>query len=54
MIGLGYVGLPLAQALSKSFKVIGFDTDAKKVNQLNQQTIPTNSTIPTELLTNDY
>jgi len=30
IIGLGYVGLPLAQAFSKNFKVIGFNTDAKK------------------------
>jgi len=38
IIGLGYVGLPLAQALSKNFNVIGFDTNENKVNQLNQQT----------------
>jgi len=25
VIGLGYVGLPLATALSKNFKVLGFD-----------------------------
>ena len=37
IIGLGYVGLPLAQAFSKSVKVIGFDTDAQKVNQLVSQ-----------------
>ncbi|MFC2059682.1 nucleotide sugar dehydrogenase [Chloroflexota bacterium] len=36
IIGLGYVGLPLAEALSKNLKVIGFDTDAKKVNRLKQ------------------
>jgi len=37
IIGLGYVGLPLAEAFSKSLKVIGFDTDAQKVNQLMSQ-----------------
>jgi len=26
IVGLGYVGLPLAEAFSRSFKVIGFDT----------------------------
>ena len=36
VIGLGYVGLPLAEALSKSLKVIGFDIDASKVKTLNQ------------------
>jgi len=51
IIGLGYVGLPLAQALCKSFQIIGFDTNENKVNQLNQQTA---STIPTELSTVDY
>ena len=52
VIGLGYVGLPLAQAFSRSFKVIGFDVDESKVNQLKQQTILTNaidSAIPTNL-----
>jgi len=33
--GLGYVGLPLAEALSKHIKVIGFDVDEKKVKRLN-------------------
>ncbi|MBA7480176.1 UDP-N-acetyl-D-glucosamine 6-dehydrogenase [subsurface metagenome] len=36
VIGLGYVGLPLAEAFSRSLKVIGFDTDADKVKRLNQ------------------
>ena len=31
VIGLGYVGLPLAYALSKKFDVVGFDTDAQKI-----------------------
>lgn len=37
IIGLGYVGLPLAEAFFKSFKVIGFDTDDQKIKQLSQQ-----------------
>jgi len=35
IIGLGYVGLPLAMAFSKKFKVIGFDIDKERVDQLN-------------------
>lgn len=37
IIGLGYVGLPLAvQFVSQGFKVTGFDTDAQKVSLLNR------------------
>jgi UDPglucose 6-dehydrogenase/UDP-N-acetyl-D-galactosamine dehydrogenase len=36
IIGLGYVGLPLAQAFSKSLKVIGFDIDKDKIRRLNE------------------
>ena len=35
IIGLGYVGLPLAVAFSKKYKVIGYDTNEKRVNELN-------------------
>ncbi|MFT3932748.1 MAG: nucleotide sugar dehydrogenase [Chitinophagaceae bacterium] len=34
VIGLGYVGLPLAIAFSKVLNVIGFDTNEKKIAQL--------------------
>lgn len=34
VVGLGYVGLPLAQAFSKTCRVIGFDTDSRKVKSL--------------------
>lgn len=34
IIGLGYVGLPLAIEFSKKFQVIGFDTNLKRVNEL--------------------
>ena len=30
IIGLGYVGLPLAVAFAKKYKVIGFDINQKK------------------------
>jgi len=37
VVGLGYVGVPLADAFSQSFKVIGFDTDDEKVSRLLTQ-----------------
>jgi UDPglucose 6-dehydrogenase/UDP-N-acetyl-D-galactosamine dehydrogenase len=36
VVGLGYVGLPLAKAFSKHLRVIGFDRDEKKVGELNK------------------
>jgi UDP-N-acetyl-D-glucosamine dehydrogenase len=36
IIGLGYVGLPLAcAAANKGFRVVGFDIDAQKVDRIN-------------------
>ena len=35
IVGLGYVGLPLAKAFSEHFKVIGYDVNEKKVKELN-------------------
>ena len=35
IVGLGYVGLPLAKAFSEYFKVIGYDVNEKKVKELN-------------------
>ncbi len=43
IVGLGYVGLPLAEAFSKSLKVIGFDTNDDKVKQLASQQLTVNS-----------
>ena len=34
VIGLGYVGLPLAVEFSKKFTVIGFDTNIDRINEL--------------------
>jgi UDPglucose 6-dehydrogenase/UDP-N-acetyl-D-galactosamine dehydrogenase len=34
IVGLGYVGLPLAKAFSKHLKVIGFDVDSTKIDKL--------------------
>ena len=35
IIGLGYVGLPLALEFGKKFDVIGFDTNKHRIKQLN-------------------
>ena len=36
IIGLGYVGLPLATSLSKHIEVIGFDKDKTRIDQLKK------------------
>ena len=40
VVGLGYVGLPLALALTKSYSVVGFDIDVAKVDAINSGTCP--------------
>jgi UDP-N-acetyl-D-glucosamine/UDP-N-acetyl-D-galactosamine dehydrogenase len=34
VIGLGYVGLPLAVALARKFETIGFDIDRDRIGEL--------------------
>jgi len=36
IIGLGYVGLPLARLFATKYKVVGYDIDAKRIEELNQ------------------
>ncbi len=36
IIGLGYVGLPLALAFSEHYKVVGYDIDEKRILELNK------------------
>lgn len=36
VIGLGYVGLPLARLFSGKYPVIGFDTDPKRIEELSE------------------
>jgi len=36
IIGLGYVGLPLAVEFAKKYKVVGFDINAKRVEELRK------------------
>ena len=35
IIGLGYVGLPLAVAFAKKFNVVGYDIDESRIKELN-------------------
>jgi len=36
VVGLGFVGLPVAIAFSKKYDIVGFDIDEEKINQLNK------------------
>ena len=36
IIGLGYVGLPLARLFATKYNVVGFDINEKRINELNQ------------------
>ena len=49
VVGLGYVGLPLAVAFSKSRSVIGFDIDKLRVSELNSNLDRTGEISSTEL-----
>ena len=44
IVGLGYVGLPLALAFSKKYQVVGFDIDEDRVAELNKGIDLTNET----------
>ena len=35
IVGLGYVGLPLAHAFSSKYQVVGFDINTKRIEELN-------------------
>ena len=35
VIGLGYVGLPLAHAFSENYEVVGFDINKARIDELN-------------------
>lgn len=42
IVGLGYVGLPLAVALGRHFKVLGVDVSQQRIDELNQKNDRTN------------
>ena len=37
VIGLGYVGLPLALAFGQKFYTLGFDTNKNRIKELNNK-----------------
>ena len=57
IIGLGYVGLPLSIVFSKKYKVIGYDSNSQRVNELNNfkdSTLEvTSNQLKKSILTND-
>jgi UDP-N-acetyl-D-galactosamine dehydrogenase len=50
VIGLGYVGLPLAVAIAKKYQVIGFDINKKRISELNSGLDSTNELSNKEVL----
>ena len=42
IIGLGYVGLPLAAAFASKYEVVGFDINTKRIAELNSELDTTN------------
>ena len=53
VVGLGYVGLPLAIAFSKKFNVIGFDISEQRITELNTGIDSTQETNPDDLKDNN-
>jgi len=48
VIGLGYVGLPLAEAFARRFQVVGFDIDKRKLEILKKNNSSENLTVTGE------
>src|SRR6187401_3639983 len=46
VIGLGYVGLPIALAFSRRLKVVGFDINQKRVDMMRLGRDPSNELPP--------
>ncbi|WP_147653672.1 nucleotide sugar dehydrogenase [Vulcaniibacterium gelatinicum] len=51
VVGLGYVGLPLAVAFGRQFETVGFDIDPARVDELRRGHDRTGETAPAELAT---
>lgn len=49
IIGLGYVGLPLAVAFGRQYPVVGFDINQKRIEQLRQGIDVTHEVTPEEM-----
>lgn len=48
IIGLGYVGLPLAVAFSRKYRVLGFDINEKRIEELNSGYDQTRETLKSD------
>ncbi|MEO5581239.1 MAG: nucleotide sugar dehydrogenase [Saprospiraceae bacterium] len=46
VIGLGYVGLPLALEFARKYKVVGFDINASRVSLMQQHIDPSHELLP--------
>ena len=53
VIGLGYVGLPVALAFGKKKKTIGFDVNSKRISELKKGVDRNGETSPSELKSAD-
>ncbi len=53
VVGLGYVGLPVAVAFGRQQQVIGFDIDPVRIEELKQGIERTNEVDPAELVKSD-
>ena len=49
VVGLGYVGLPLAVAFGRQFRTLGYDLDAEKVEAYRRHVDPTGVVTTQEL-----
>ena len=57
VIGLGYVGLPLARLMSTKYKTIGFDLNQSRVNELmsgTDSTLEVNEKLLQDALDNGF
>ena len=45
LVGLGYVGMPIAVAFAKKINVIGFDFNELKINKYKNGIDPTNEVV---------
>lgn len=57
VIGLGYVGLPLARLFSTKYPTVGFDINQKRVNALmagNDETLEVSNELLNEAITNGF
>ena len=57
IIGLGYVGLPLARLFATKYQVIGFDINQKRINELcsgTDSTLEVSDEVLQKVLVNEF